>query len=82
MFIGAAVSFGYSSRFVNVWRCEHYFNHHCCAVVESKVFGTISNQTIGWNQKLLEVSHANWALVEDKVLIPNTSRLCVFFDAF
>ena len=33
MFIGAAVSFGYSSRFVNVLRCEHYFNDHCCAVI-------------------------------------------------
>ena len=38
VFIGAAVSFGYSSRFVNVLRCEHYFNDHCYTVIESKIF--------------------------------------------
>ena len=46
------------------------FPHH-----QAELFGTVSKTKMNWNKKLLEGSQENWAPVEDRVVIPSTSRL-------
>jgi len=61
---------------------KHYLEQQCLAHDQAELFGTVSKQKIGWNKKLLEGSHENWAPVEDRVLIPSNSRLDLLVGHF
>jgi len=54
---------------------KHFLEQHSIPHDQAELFGTVSKTKIGWNKKLLEGSQENWAPIEDRVLIPSTSRL-------
>ena len=42
---------------------------------QAELFGTVTKTKIGWREPLLVASEKNWSPLEDRVVIPSTSRL-------